>query len=139
MIVQLMIFATIIYFFGNTILLMLPALILSFTLTDIVSLSQHSHIKMPISNGEDVKPLKYIDQIKYTRSLRFSKVVAKYLLFNFNLHEQHHAYPGLPCYHLPKVDIAIENTFDAFPWLRKVKSMPGVEFVFHSSEVRNGF
>jgi omega-6 fatty acid desaturase (delta-12 desaturase) len=117
----------------------LPALYLSFIITDILSLSQHSHIEMPISNGEEVVPLKYKDQSKYSRSLVFSPIISEYFLFNFNFHEHHHAYPGLPCYHLSKVQNQLINTYSFLPWLKKVKSMKGVDFIFKTDPNRHGF
>jgi fatty acid desaturase len=115
------------------------AMIISFIFTDLISLSQHSHIRMKHSDGRDVEPLKYIDQTVYSRTLIFPSNVEYYLLFNFNNHESHHAYPGLPCYRLKEVDIKLENAFKFFPWLKKVKSISGVEFIFKSSEHRDGF
>ncbi|PCJ55422.1 MAG: hypothetical protein COA79_20680 [Planctomycetota bacterium] len=119
--------------FPMVVLLVLPAVYLSFMLTDIIMLSQHSHIPMLHSNGRTVKPLSFMVQVSYTRSLILPMIISKYLFFNFNYHETHHAYPGLPCYHLHGIEIKAENSFRVFPWLRKVKSMNGVKFIFNSS------
>lgn len=139
MLIYFIIYLLLVLMYPIEILLLLPALILSFNLTDIISLSQHSHIQMNHSGGKDVEPLKYKDQIPYTRSLVFPDWFGKYFLFNFNYHEAHHAYPGLPCYHLNNVHIQTVNSYDFLPWLRKVKSMPGVDFVFKSDPNRAGF
>lgn len=133
------VYLCIIIFFPHTVLKLLPAIILSFNVTDIISLSQHSHIRMQHSEGKDIEPLKYADQIPYTRSLILPGWVGKYFIFNMNYHEAHHAYPGLPCYHLPDVKINNINAYPFFPWLRKVKSMPGVDFIFKSDPNRDGF
>jgi fatty acid desaturase len=125
--------------FGQYILYLLPGLILSFMVTDIVTLSQHSHIQMPVSEGEKTKPLLYKDQIQYSRSLSMNPLIAKWLFFNMNYHEAHHAYPGLPFYFLDKAKGEWQNTFPLLPWLKKVKAMRGSEFVFTTSSKRDGF
>jgi fatty acid desaturase len=118
----------------------LPALYMSFIITDILSLSQHSHIEMPISNEVNVEPLKFKEQSKYSRSLVFPGFISEYILFNFNYHEKHHEYPGMPCYHLSKIkDIDSKNTFPFIPWLKTVKGMKGVDFIFKTSSNRTGF
>ncbi len=128
-----------IFLFPGFYLSVLPAILLSFVITDIITLSQHSHIEMPISNGEDVNPLKFKDQAKYSRSLIFPSFVSEFILFNFNFHENHHIYPGLPCYHLNKLSEQHTNSFPFLPWLKKVKSMDGVSFIFRTSSKRDGF
>lgn len=139
MFLYLSVYILLIYYYSSEALNLLPAIILSFNITDIMSLSQHSHIEMKYSKGEDVEPLIYRDQIIYTRSLKFPRFLAKYILFNFNYHEAHHAYPGLPCYHLDQVQVDNKNFYSFLPWLKKVKSMPGVDFVFKSDPNRVGF
>jgi omega-6 fatty acid desaturase (delta-12 desaturase) len=116
-----------------------PALYLSFVITDIVTLSQHSHIEMRFSNGEDVRPLVYRDQAQFSRSLVLPALVSRVMLFNFNMHEAHHVYPGVPCYRLHEVDEKYTNSYPLIPWLSTVKSMKGIDFVFRSSAERDGF
>lgn len=123
----------------TTVFRALPALLLSFMITDILSLSQHSHIEMPVAAGQPVQPLRYSDQAQYTRSLTVPSWVAQYLLLNFNYHEAHHVEPGIPCYRLQSHSKAYPNSFPWRPWLRRVKSMTGVDFVFRSSSKRDGF
>lgn len=121
------------------VLSLLPALLMSFVLCDILSLSQHSHIEMKHSGGEAVKPLKYADQLEFSRSLIFPDWMSEYLLFNFNYHELHHAYPGLPCYHLDKFQERTPNSYYFLPWLRRVKKIDGVDFIFRSNSDRSEF
>lgn len=116
-----------------------PALYLSFVLCDLLSLSQHSHIQMQHSQGKPVSPLPYFEQMNYSRSLIFPRWISKFFLFNFNYHELHHAYPGLACYHLDKIAIKTPNQYPFLPWLKKVKSMNGVDFIFRSNAKRDGF
>ena len=128
-----------ILFFPKAVLFIMPALYLSWVFCDILSLSQHSHVQMNHSQGNPVEPLKYIEQVEFSRSLIFHPIIAKYFLFNFNYHEAHHAYPGLPCYYLDQVEVKAENSFSFFPWLKKVKSMQGIDFIFKSDAYRDGF
>ncbi|MGK0367704.1 MAG: omega-6 fatty acid desaturase (delta-12 desaturase) [Thermoproteota archaeon] len=127
------------FYFGDSIIKLLPAIFISMSITDIISLSQHSHIRMLNSEGKDVKPLRYLDQIKFSRSLIFPSFISNYLLMNVNFHEAHHAYPGLPCYHLPKMEIENVNSYTFWPWIKTVKNIPGVDFVFKSDPNRTTF
>ena len=125
--------------FSESLLRLLPAILMSFNITDIISMSQHSHIQMKHSGGENVDPLKFVDQVPYSRSLILPSWVGKYFILNMNFHEAHHAYPGLPCYHLPKIGVINVNRYKFFPWLNKVKSMNGVDFIFKSDPNRVSF
>jgi omega-6 fatty acid desaturase (delta-12 desaturase) len=137
--IYLLLYVALIITFPGFILSILPALYLSFIFCGILSLSQHSHIKMNHSEGKDIKPLKFKEQVEFSRSLKFNPYFSKYVLLNFNLHEAHHAYPGLPCYYLNEINIEEKNSYNFIPWLRKVKSMQGTDFIFNSSEARDGF
>ena len=77
-------------------------------------MTQHTHIEIPVSEGEDVKPISYMEQVKYTRSFYTVTFIARYFLINFNLHEVHHAYPGLPAYCLDKIDLDIPQETEIF-------------------------
>ncbi len=134
-----LIYLVLIILYPKDLLLSLPAILISFMITDIITLSQHAHIKMKTSKGETVKPLKPSLQAHYSRSLIFPKFFSEYFLFNINYHEAHHQYPGIPCYFLPTVKIQSTNSYLFFPWLKKVKSMPGIDFIFNSSKVRDNF
>lgn len=93
------------------------------------------------SEGKKVEPLKYADQAVYSRSIELPYNIGKYIVFNFNYHEAHHAYPGMPCYYLPRMDVDSHNSYAFIPWLKKVKSMEGVDFIFRSAQKkdRHGF
>lgn len=123
----------------STFLLILPAIYISWMITDIIMLSQHAHIKMQHSNNECVTAFNFKDQPQYTRSIKLHYNVAKYIFFNFNLHEAHHAYPGMPCYLLHRLNVEAKNTYPLMSWLKKVKSMDGVDYIFKSSANREGF
>jgi fatty acid desaturase len=139
MIIQLMMYAVLIYFFHNWLFThLLPAYFLSLMISDLFILSQHSHIKIPLSNGEKVKPLRFSEQVQYTRSITFFKRLGGLVFLNFNLHEAHHAYPSLPAYHLAAVKINTENTVPFLDYLKSAKSLKGTEFIFNSSDKKIG-
>lgn len=135
--VLIAVYATLIAIFPEAVLRLLPAVVLSWSITDIISLSQHSHIEMPVSGGATVEPLKYREQAQYSRSLILPAWASEYFYLNLNFHEAHHHYPGLPCYHLPKVSVPSRNAYDFWPWLKKVKKIPGTVFVFTTSKDRD--
>ena len=97
-------------------------------------MSQHSHIEIPIANQEAVRPLRYKDQIIYTRSLNIYRSIAKIFFLNFNLHELHHAFPGLPAYYLDEIDSKTPNKVGFFAYLKDVKKMSGMNFIFRTSK-----
>ena len=123
------------YFFWNTILVyVIPAFVLSLVLKELVILTQHSHIEIPISEGKEVKPIQYKDQIQYSRSFYVNSFFAQYFLFNFNLHEVHHAFPGLPAYWLQNIDLGLSRKPLYFEWFHKAKSMKGEDYIFRTSK-----
>lgn len=132
-------YAALIALFPGVILSMLPALLVSFSMSDLMTLSQHSHVHMPVAAGRDVKPLAYAEQVQYSRSLLFPRWIARYVLFNFNYHEAHHARPGVPCYRLSHDAYVGGNSYPAWSWTKRVKSIPGVEFIFQTDPNREGF
>lgn len=107
---------------------------LSLIWKELIIMTQHSHIEIPISNGEDVKPVKFANQVQYSRSFYINKLVARVVLFNFNLHEAHHVYPGVPAYWLDKVDLGIEEKPSYMQWFLKAKSMKAEDYVFRTSK-----
>lgn len=115
----------------------LPAYFLSLMLSDLIILSQHSHIEIPISNGKEVKPIKYSEQVKYTRSILLGKWVEHWLLFNFNLHEKHHAFPGVPAYYLQEKECEVINSRPFFKYIWNAKKLSGESFVFSTSKDSN--
>jgi len=133
-IVLLALYAVAFVFFGKWILMNLAlAYFFSLMISDIIILSQHSHIDIPVSGGEDVQPVRYVEQIPYSRSLGFNAVFARVMLLNFNLHELHHAQPGLPAYHLDKVAVETPNTRGFKKYFLAAKKMKGVDFVFKTT------
>ena len=136
---QILLYAFVFYFFGSWIVdLLLPAYILSLMISDLFILSQHSHIEIPLSNGKDVKPIRFSEQVQYTRSIALFRSIGSYVYFNFNLHELHHAYPILPAYYLDKTDLEMPNTVKFMHYLKDAKRMKGIDFIFNTSKKQIG-
>ncbi len=113
---------------------LLPAFGLSCIWKELIILTQHSHIEIPVSGGNQVRPLPYSEQIPYTRSFRTHRFLARYFLFNFNLHQAHHAYPGLPAYWLDMVEVEDDTIPTYSEWFRQAKSLKGEDYIFRTSK-----
>jgi len=112
----------------------LPAFLLSLIWKEVIIMSQHSHVDMPLAEGRKVKPFAFLDQVQYTRSFYLPAWISKYFLFNVNLHEAHHAYPGIPAYELGRVDLNTAAEPKFFAWLIQAKKMKGEDYVFRTSK-----
>ncbi|AOW10361.1 fatty acid desaturase family protein [Flavobacterium gilvum] len=136
---QITLYIPLFYFEGNWIISHLGiGYFISLVISDVFILSQHSHIKIPIAGEHEVKPIRYSEQIQYTRSVGFSNLVARFLYLNFNLHESHHSFPGLPAYHLDKIGTETPNKVRFFNYLFDAKSMSGMNFIFNTSDKNIG-
>lgn len=134
-IIILFVWSFLIYTFPSIIIkYFFPSYLISLILSDLIILSQHSHIDIPISKGEEVKPIKYSEQIQYTRSVIMGKWIEHWLLFNFNLHEKHHAFPGVPAYYLQEKECDVVNTHPFLKYLWNAKKLSGEEFVFSTTK-----
>lgn len=131
----LIIYVLLAVFFGHFMVsYVLPAFLVSLIWKELIILTQHSHVEIPISNGAEVRPVAYKDQIPFTRSFYTSRWVEEYLLFNFNYHEAHHVYPGLPAYWLSKVDIGTPRSPYYCEWFKQAKAMKGEDYIFRTSK-----
>ena len=94
------------------------AIYLSWVITEIIILSQHTHIPQKKAGEKDVRPYRYEEQPIFTRSLRFPRWFSKIVLLNFDAHELHHAFPTIPGYDLSKFpyDAANEISWWSFVW-----------------------
>lgn len=136
---QILLYGLVFIFFGSWIIHhFLVAYILSLMISDLFILSQHSHIEIPISNGKYVKPIRFSEQVQYTRSISLIRNIGSYVYFNFNLHELHHAYPILPAYYLDKTHLEMPNTVKFMQYLKHAKSMKGMDFIFNTSKKQIG-
>jgi len=134
-VLYIFVYAALIYLFGSFILAnLLPAFLLSLVWKELVILTQHSHIEIPVSNGNDVRPVSTLKQVEYSRSFYINPFISQYFLFGFNLHEVHHAYPGLPAYWLQNIDLGIEKKPKYSEWFSQAKSMKGEDYIFRTSK-----
>jgi acyl-lipid omega-6 desaturase (Delta-12 desaturase) len=111
-------------------MLMLPAWVIGLMVTELIILSQHSHIRMPLAEGNQVKPMRTYDQVQYTRSLDFPTWISRWVLLNVNLHEAHHQAPTLPCYFLDQYRIENKHLTPAFTWYIRAKNLPAKDYIF---------
>lgn len=107
--------------------------LLTLMMQDILILSQHSHIPMKLSHGEDVTPFAPAEQEVFTRSLRFPKWFSKWVLLNLDAHELHHIYPSVPGYYLDRIDYKPHNEVSWWRWIWKAKHVPGAVLLFQNS------
>ncbi len=122
-------------FFGDFILTYIfPAFVISLIWKELIILTQHSHVEIPVSEGAEVRPITYMNQVPYTRSFYINSFLAEHFLFNFNLHEAHHAYPGVPAYWLGKMELDTHKEPSFFTWFVKAKSMKGEDYIFRTSK-----
>ena len=110
------------------------ALLLGLALQDPLILSQHTHIPQRLSLGRDVDPLSPLEQVRYTRSLRFPAWVSRWILFGFDAHELHHRFPALPGCHLRRIAHTPGNEVDWWTWLKAAKRLRGSVLLFETSE-----
>ena len=131
----LVFYLAVLYFFSGFVLyFILPAFVLSFIWKELLIMTQHTHIEIPVSDGNEVRPISFMEQVKYTRSFYTFTFLSRYFLINFNLHEVHHAYPGLPAYWMDKIDLDIPREPRFSKWLITAKSMKGEDYIFRTSK-----
>jgi acyl-lipid omega-6 desaturase (Delta-12 desaturase) len=106
------------------------AIAASLALQDPLILSQHTHIPQPVSGGRRVEPLCGEAQQRYTRSLRFPRWFAHWVLLNFNAHELHHRFVSVPGYRLCLLSQEQPNEVHWWTWLRAAKRLRGSVFLF---------
>ncbi len=130
LILFLIFYAVIFANFGTWLITFAPAYILSLIFTELIILSQHSYINMPLAKNEKVMPMKPHEQALYTRSLHLPHFFAYWVLFNVNLHEAHHAYPTMPCYNLHKTKYHSDRTVNFHYWFFNAKKTHATDYVF---------
>jgi fatty acid desaturase len=112
----------------------LLAIFLFFFISDPILLSQHTHLDYHDIEVTPLKPVRYIEQSIFCRSVVFPKWVEKYVLYNTSKHGLHHQYPWVTFYDLPKWKDPEDNYIDWREWLKIAKNMPGHEMIFHSTK-----
>lgn len=114
------------------------ALLISFAIQDLLILSQHTHIPMKLSHGEDVNPFAPVEQAVFTRSLEFPLWFSRLILLNFDAHALHHMYPKIPGYDLHLLQAKTENSIAWWRWMIKAKSVRGDVLLFQNRD-QTGF
>lgn len=108
------------------------SLYVSFMFQDLLILSQHSHIPMPVSGGEPVRPRPPVEQEIYTRSLVFPQWFSRLVLLNIDAHELHHMYPRVPGYWLHTVMYRPQNATQWWQWVWRAKQIRGDVLLFQN-------
>ena len=135
LVVLFLTYVTIIYFVGisNVLQVFGLSVIMTLMMQDILILSQHSHIPMELSYGEEVEPFAPAEQEFFTRSLKFPKWFSQLVLLNLDSHELHHIYPSVPGYYLNRIDYRPHNEVTWWRWIWNAKRVPGVVLLFQNS------
>jgi fatty acid desaturase len=122
------------YLVGPLLLLRLAGLglFLTLVLQDPLLLSQHTHVPMQLSGGEEVRPFGPLEQEVFTRSLRFPRWFARLVLLNLDAHELHHMFPRVPGYALHRIDYVPQNQIHWLRWLIQAKRLPAHVFLFQN-------
>jgi omega-6 fatty acid desaturase (delta-12 desaturase) len=107
------------------------AIFLSFTLEDLLLLSQHTHVPQRLSAGETVRPFPAVDQEPFTRSLRLPRIVSAGLL-HFDAHELHHMFPFVPGYHLRRISYSSHGEVGWWRWVATAKRIRGEVLLFQN-------
>ena len=133
--VYIVIYSLLVYFFWEFLIqVFIFSFLISLLWKEMVIMTQHSHIEITVSNNKEVKPISYLDQVQYTRSFQVNLFFAKYFLFNFNLHEAHHAHPAIPAYKLSDIHLESLQKPKFIYWLFRAKKMKGVDYIFKTSK-----
>ena len=107
------------------------ALVLGFTIEDLLLLSQHTHVPQHVSHGAQVKPFPAIEQASFTRSLRLPRLASAFVL-HFDAHELHHMYPFVPGYRLRRIDYETDNEIGWWQWVTRAKHMRADVLLFQN-------
>lgn len=108
------------------------SLLLTLMMQDPLILSQHTHIPMELSGGDEVKPFPPIEQEVYTRSLIFPNWFARWILVNLDAHELHHVHPSVPGYYLHRLQRSTLNGVPWWRWLLQAKRVRGDVLLFQN-------
>jgi omega-6 fatty acid desaturase (delta-12 desaturase) len=79
-----------------------PMLLLYYVIFEMINLPQHSG-HFPYLSESHPRPIPFREQDAITRSTRLPRLLAVLLCYNFNLHTEHHLFPTVPWYSLPRV------------------------------------
>ncbi len=109
-------------------------LLLSLVFLDGLMLSQHTHMPMRHSGGQDVRPFPAAEQGVFTRSLRFPGWFSVAVLLHFDAHELHHLYPAVPGYRLRRIPYHPPHEMSGWSWLLRARRVPAERFLFQNRD-----
>lgn len=130
----LTVYALLIWWIGPATMLRVTGLgiLLSLMMEDLLILSQHTHIPMKVSGGEDVTPIPPLEQELFTRSLKFPVWFARLILLNLDAHELHHMYVQVPGYHLNRIPYLPHNEISWWRWVIGSRKVRGDVLLFQN-------
>lgn len=127
-------YAALIWFIGLAIFIKIFALafLIFLFISDPLLLSQHAHLDGIEHDTQSIRPIQFIHQDLYSRTVEYPKWIEKYIFLNFPKHGAHHQFPFVPMYHLDKLPKTSQNVIDWKDWLRIAKKVPGHILIFQS-------
>lgn len=114
------------------------AIFLTLVMQDPIILSQHTHIPMQLSRGEQVSPFAPQEQEAFTRSLLFPLWFSRWILINLDAHELHHVHTSIPGYYLHLLGRQTQNGVTWWKWLLAAKRVPG-DVLLYQNRNQTGF
>ena len=93
---------------GKYLVLFGPAILLFYVIYEIINLPQHSGL-FPYTSETHPEPIPLRGQDEITRTTYLPRWLAILLNYNFNFHIEHHLFPSIPWYALPKVTPRLEG------------------------------
>lgn len=88
-----------------------PAIVLFYVIYEVINLPQHSGL-FPYTSHTHPDPLPLREQADITRTTYLPRLLALVFNYNFNFHIEHHLFPSIPWYSLPKVTSLIAGLSD---------------------------
>jgi fatty acid desaturase len=88
--------------FGHYAAIMLPRLLLFYMFFEMINLPQHSG-HFPFLSRTHPRPIPFREQDEITRTTYLPRLLAVIFCYNFNLHTEHHLFPTMPWYRLPRI------------------------------------
>lgn len=110
----------------------LLAFLLFLVVSDVVLMSQHTHIEGHFSEDKEVKAFKFSEQARYSRTIIYPKFLARFFFYNFDKHGLHHQQPAVPSYHLGKLPLPYELKVHWWDWIKTAKSLSAYELIYAS-------
>jgi len=102
--------------------LLAPSVVIYLVMVEVINLPHHLCLPRLPGTGK----LSLWNQYKVSRTCLYFGGFSQFVLMNFNYHAEHHMYPTLPWYELPKAHALVRargmndyNLCDGFAWIRQ--------------------